>query len=116
MKNDPTPPIPKAMIPIMEAFNADSKKTVNALLKKSMSLLYGDDDFHISKEEVDGIYATIKSANTQDPSEKVRMAKMIVCHLLGIRRLNCTYRHDRKLGLDLLRFGHCLFTNNPGGG
>jgi len=97
---------PKALVPLMQAFHVDSEKVAKGLILEAATAIYGKDDFGracvVSKSELDGIVALMKGINPKD--ETLYAAQIVVCHMLGMRRLAEHYRDDQKLGLNLLRF------------
>ena len=108
----PSPPFsidaPKTLVPLMQAFHVDSEDTAKKLISEAASAIYGKDDFDnaraISKSELKGISALMKGINPKDTIETLYAAQIVVCHMLGMRRLAEQYRDDHKLGLNLLRF------------
>lgn len=106
---------PKGLVPIMQAFHADTEESANLLILEAAKVIYGKDDndydlFNskkdISKEELQAVTALMKGLNPQDTLEMFYSAQIVVCHLFGMRKLSDGHRDDQNLGLKLLRFSN----------
>lgn len=104
--------IPGVLEPIVEAFSVDSEKVAKALLKEAVETIYfgKKDDFcfesspkPVTKKEIDGVYALMKSIKPTDIVEILYGVQIIVGHLLGMRKLAQPQFDDQNLGLKLLK-------------
>ncbi len=110
-KNEPPPDrsvdAPSSLAPIMQAFHVESDKVAKALIQEAANTLYGKSEFgsrSISKDELDGIVALMKCINPKDTLETLYAAQIVVCHMLGMKKLSESFMDDQRLGLNLLRF------------
>lgn len=101
--------IPKAIVPIMQAFNVGSKEAARALLIEAAQTIYRNEfDFGcsraISEDELDVIEALMRGIAPKDTIETLMGAQIVLTHFLGIRRLGGSHIDDQRLGLNLLQF------------
>lgn len=93
---------------LMKAFEADSESAAKALISEVAKTIFGSSEFgerQVLDEEIDCIIALMKGINPKDTLEAMYGAQIIVCQLLGMRKLTQSYPEDQKLGLNLLRLG-----------
>lgn len=95
---------PKALVPLMQAFHADTEEQARALILEASKILHGESC--LSKEEIACAASLIRDMKPQDDLELLYAAQVTMCHLLGMRRLSESYKDDKKLGLKLLKFGN----------
>jgi len=115
-KDQKTPPpptkeiaAPQALIPIMQAFHVASDKVAKSLISEGTTAIYGrgcGGNRELSKSELDGVISLMKCINPRDSLETLHAAQIVVCHMLGMRKLATDFREDQKLGLNLLRFSN----------
>lgn len=119
-KNTPTPSLtatPKALTAISEIFSIDCEKTAKDLLEKAAQAVYYENKsaveldcfettYQITKQEIDSVYALIKSIKPQDALETLAGSQIVVCHLLGMRKLAQPNREDQQIGVKLLRLSN----------
>ena len=118
-KKDPPPDVliktPKVLVPLIQAFHVDSDQAIKALISEAEKVIYGTNNPRmcqtISKDELDCIMFLMKDINPKDDLETLFAAQIIVCHMLGIRKLAERYKDDQKLGLNLLKFGNEAIQN-----
>lgn len=99
--------IPKALEPLVKAFNTDSEEVVNALVVEAVKALIGSDK--VSTVELDGITSLMEGLSPQSPNEVIYAAQAVACHVIGIHKLSANYGEDQKLGLKFLRFSNEVF-------
>ena len=101
---------PQALIPLMQAFHVDSDKVAKSLISEAATAIYGKEGIWrsrvISKAELDCVVSLMKCINPRDSLETLYAAQIVVCHMLGMRKLADSYGEDQKLGLNLLRFSN----------
>lgn len=106
---------PKAMAPLVEAFNfIDSEKQCNLLIEQAAAAVYATDsgDSFVlcarktTKEEISTVYELMKSIRPKDLLETLAAAQILVCHLLGMRKLQQVGTEDQILGLKLMRLSN----------
>jgi len=98
--------VPKALAYLKEAFSVNSKRIIKSLINEALKEIYGDNNPRmvqfISKNELDSIIALMKGFNPKNELEKLYAAQIIICYILGMRKLVEKYKDDLKIGLDLL--------------
>lgn len=101
---------PQFLVPLMQAFHVDSDKVAKSLISEAARAIYGKEGYggsrEISKSELDGVVSLMRCINPRDSLETLYAAQIVVCHMLGMRKLADTYGDDQKLGLNLLRFSN----------
>lgn len=98
-----------ALVPLMQAFHVDSDDTARALISQAANAVYGSNDFgarQVSDEEIDCVMSLMRGLKPKDTLETLCAAQIIVCNLLGMRKLSENYFEDQNLGLKLLKFGN----------
>ncbi len=99
--------VPRTLNSLMKAFEVDSKRVIKTLIDETEIAIYGSDKSKISrdisKDEFDCIISLMKGINPRDDLEKLYAAQIIICHMLGMRKLTEKYKDDQKIGLDLLK-------------
>jgi hypothetical protein len=107
---------PKALVPIMQAFHVDSDEAAKSLIQDAAKAIYKKDPFdfgnsHISKEEINGVISLMKGISPRDAIETLYAAQIVVCHMIGIRKLAESFIDEQKLGLNFLRFSNEAMQN-----
>jgi hypothetical protein len=126
-KKNPSPTIevnaPQALVPIMQAFHAESEEVVEALVIEASKaiapreLVMGRTE--PSEAEIEMVASLMRSLNPQDSIETLCAAQIVISHLLGLRKLGSDYEADESIGLRMLRFSNeamQLLTKKRGGG
>lgn len=104
--------VPKALVPLMNAFHIDTEEATYALIMEAAKTIFGYSDSgssskkDISKEELEGVFSLMKGLNPSDALETLYAAQIVASHMLGMRKLSASYPDDQKLGLKLLRFSN----------
>lgn len=99
---------PNIVTTLMQAFETDSESAAKTLISEVTKTIFGSSEFgerQVLDEEMDCIIALMKGINPKDTLEAMYGAQIIVCQLLGMRKLSQNYPEDQKLGLNLLRLG-----------
>lgn len=97
---------PKQLVPIMQAFHAESEELAFALILDAAraimpkSYLDGEEP---SEEDIGFVYDMMKGLNPKDSIETLYAAQIVVSHMLGMRKLGSTYRDDQCMGMRLLK-------------
>ena len=126
-KKNPPPTIevnaPQSIVPIMQAFHAESKEVAEALVIEAAKaiapreLVMGRTE--PSEAEIEMVASLMRSLNPQDSLETLYAAQIIVSHLLGMRKLASDYDSDESIGLRMLKFSNETMqqlTKKRGGG
>jgi hypothetical protein len=99
--------VSQAFAYLMEAFSVNSKKIIKSLVNEALKAIYGGNNSRmvqfISKDELDSIIALMKVIDPKNDLEKLYAVQIIVCYILGIRKLAEKYKDDKKIGLVLLK-------------
>ncbi|MDB2614337.1 hypothetical protein N9Y92_04195 [Chlamydiales bacterium] len=115
---------PKELTPLIKAFHAESKETMNTLvmdaaraIKFRDPIAFGDSE--PSEDDVSLIIDLMKGINPQS-TEEVLIASQIICsHMIGMRKLSSIYEGDHKIGLRMIKFSNEALQKlerNRGGG
>ena len=103
----PPPPaiaIPKTLAPLIEAFHASSEEVARRLVSQAISAVYGRTGRkQASEDEIDYVCFLMEGIQPADTLETLYGSQIIVCHMLGMKKLSEAYPLDRKLGMRLLR-------------
>lgn len=126
-KKNPPPTVevnaPQALVPIMQAFHAESEEVAEALVIEAAKaiapreLVMGRTE--PSEAEIEMVASLMRSLSPQDSLETLYAAQIVVSHLLGMRKLGSDYDSDESIGLRMLKFSNeamQLLTKKRGGG
>lgn len=110
--------IPDKLQPFVKAFFAESEDVAKALIIQASRAIYSVDDDedsfsysrgkqNITDHELQVVCGLMQSLKPQDALEALFAAQIIVCHMLGMRKLakDGSYENQR-IGLNMLRFSN----------
>jgi hypothetical protein len=98
----------------MKVFNTKSKRMIKLLINESLKAIYDNNCktvLSISKNELDSVMALMQGINPKNEQEKLYAAQIVICFILGMRKLAEKYKDDQKIGLDLLNLQNMTIQN-----
>lgn len=113
-KKPPPPPVqvdaPRALMPMMQAFHAETEEAAEALIIEAARAIAPKDVLmgksEPSEAELETISSLMRGLKPQDSLETLYAAQIIVSHVLGMRKLASEYFEDERMGLKMLRLSN----------
>lgn len=100
--------VPTALFPIMKAFSVGSRTVVKAFVVEATQAIYQqhplDKRQPFSDQELNGAVSIIQSIQPKDALGSLYAAQIVVCHLIGLRKLSQCCSDDQRIGLKLLHW------------
>lgn len=108
--------VPSSITRLIEIFSITSEETAKSLIAKAITEIYFKEEKgvipkRISDQDIDHVYALMKSMKPANTLESLYAAQIAMGHILGLQKLVLPYHEDQKLGLRLLRLSHSAVKN-----